>query len=346
MVAPHSIQLPVLADGNVRPSYAQGPRDLASLRMLRLSVTDRCNLRCAYCMPEEGVEFEDRKLHLSPAEFEAVARVAAGIGVRHFKLTGGEPTIRRDILEIVERLAALGGEDLSMTTNGLKLVRMGDALRMAGLDRVTVSLDSLQPGRYRSITGGGRLDLALAGLDHATRVFDHVKVNVVVMRGVNDDEVAAFAALTLTQPWTIRFIEYMPLGDSAICRASPLETMVSMEETVSRIAAVHGPLQTVDRSDEVGVGPADVFKLDGAIGRVGFIHAMSSPFCATCNRLRLTARGELRSCLFDGGEVPLIDLLRPRPDVAALERAFAACVVLKPDVHSARGDRAMSQIGG
>ena len=297
-------------------------------------------------MPDGGAAFDDKALLLAPSEYEAVARVAVDLGVTQLKITGGEPTIRSDVVEIVERLASLGADDVSMTTNGLKLVARGEALRRAGLNRVTVSLDSLKSERYRSITGGGRLDLALAGLHAASDLFESVKINVVVMRGVNLDEVAAFAALTYEHPWTVRFIEFMPIGSSVLADTSWADTLVSAEETKQAITAELGALSPVHRASEPGLGPANVFQLDGAKGRVGFIHAMSQPFCESCNRLRLTARGELRACLFDGGELPLVEHLRPTVDAAALRRAFEACVTLKPTVHALRGTRAMSQLGG
>ncbi|MCH2162209.1 MAG: GTP 3',8-cyclase MoaA [Phycisphaerales bacterium] len=346
MVAPRVIPLPVLGSTSARPVFARGPRDLASLKLLRISVTDRCNLRCVYCMPEEGVAFGAREQHLSPAEIEAVARTAVDLGVRHLKLTGGEPTIRRDILEIVERLASLGAEDLSLTTNALQLPRLAAPLRAAGVDRVTISVDSLRPERYREITGGGRLDLLQRGLDAAATHFPNVKINAVVIRGMNDDEVAELAALTLAHDWTVRFIEYMPLGDSTLLRTSPEAALVTAGEMVRSIEAMHGPLEPVARATEAGVGPAEVFRLQGAQGRVGFIHAMSRPFCETCNRLRLTAEGELRACLFDGGEVSLLDALRPVADPDRLRNAFVTCLAMKPEVHGRRGMRAMSQLGG
>ena len=346
MVAPKVIPLPVLGPAAVRPAFARGPRDLESLKLLRISVTDRCNLRCLYCMPEEGLDFDDRQDHLTPEEFEAVARVAVDLGVRHLKLTGGEPTIRRDILDIVERLAGLGVEDLSLTTNALQLPRLAAPLRAAGVDRLTISVDSLQPERYQRITGGGRFDLLRRGLDAATEHFNRIKLNVVVIRGVNDDEVADFAGLTHANDWTVRFIEYMPLGDSTIVRSSSKAPLFTAEEMVHAIESVHGRLAPVARDSEAGVGPAEIFRLPGAIGRVGFIHAMSRPFCDTCNRLRLTAKGELRACLFDGGEVSLMDALRPTPDATRLRRAFGTCIAMKPEVHGAVGTRAMSQLGG
>ena len=345
----NAIQLPVLDAGVQRPVYARGPRSLSSVRLLRISVTDRCNLRCSYCMPEEGVPFEDREDLLNADDFEAVARVAVELGVTHLKLTGGEPTIHREIVEIARRLKALGSEDLSLTTNALQLPRLAEPLRDAGVDRLTLSIDSLRADRYTQITGGGRLDLFWRGVDAAIAAgFERLKLNVVVIKGVNDDEVADFAALSRDRPWTIRFIEYMPLGNSrfTVKGFDPNDAILDNALVMERIAERLGTPEPVNRETEPGVGPASVMRLPGARGRFGFISAMSRPFCETCNRLRLTATGELRSCLFDGGEVSLLPALRPRTSPDALCRAFAECVVLKPEVHAFRGSRPMSQLGG
>ena len=289
--------------------------------------------------------FEPKSGLLDATEIEAVARVAVDLGVRHLKITGGEPTLRSDLLEIVDRLARLEIDDLSLTTNGLQLPRLAGPLREAGLDRVTLSVDSLRPETYRRITRGGRLDVFMRGLEAAAKTFNHVKLNVVVMPGVNDDEVADLAGLTLEHDWTVRFIEYMPLGNSGLTDLPLAQTVVSAQEISRRISAVHGPLTPLQGREEVGVGPARVHTLPSARGRIGFIHAMSQPFCESCNRLRLTAEGVLRSCLFDGGEIPLRGMLRP-VDHSAIRRAFIDCVSLKPLVHSRRGNRAMSQLGG
>ncbi len=358
-----SIALPILDDAPQRPVFAQGPRSLASVRMLRIGVTDRCNLRCVYCMPEEGVDFRAKDELLAPEEISAIAETmlratsAVGPGLGHLKLTGGEPTVRRDLLEIVRRLRDLGPLDLSLTTNGLQLPRLAAPLRKAGVDRLTLSCDSLRADRYARITRGGRLQRFLDGLAAATDAgFERLKINVVVMAGWNDDEIADFAALTIERPWTVRFIEYMPLGDSAFCgrvealpdTVDPDNVTVDNERVRSRLAACSptGALEPVDRGSEPGVGPALLWRLPGARGRLGTISAMSRPFCETCNRLRLTSSGELRSCLFDGGEVDLRPALRPRIDRPELARRFHACVGMKPEVHGARGNRAMSEIGG
>ncbi len=360
------IALPILDDQPQRPTFAQGPRSLAAVKLLRLSLTDRCNLRCVYCMPDDGVTFYDHADLLSADDFVAVAAAAREAGVTHFKLTGGEPTLRKDLVELVRRLKALGPIDLSMTTNGLRLGQRGGQLarelRDAGLDRLTVSLDSLNPETFSRLTGGRgfTLDQVWAGLDAATAAgFEKLKLNVVVIGGVNDHEAADFAALTLDRPWTVRFIEYMPLGDSALTRSlvGADAYTVDNEDLIRRIEAVHGPLISIDRDTEPGVGPAKVYRLSPATqstfggssggGRLGFISAMSQPFCETCNRLRLTARGELRACLFDGGEVDLLPTLRNAADPQAqLLGLMARCVAEKPDTHSPRGNRAMSQLGG
>jgi len=345
------ISLPVLDNTQPhRPHYSQGPRSLASVKLLRISVTDRCNLRCVYCMPDDGVDWMAAQNDLlQPADIEAVARAAVSIGATSLKITGGEPTIRKDILDIAHRLNAIPGvDDLSFTTNGLLLDSLARPLREAGVDRVTLSCDSLRPDRYKEITHGGKIEQFWRGVEACERAgFHKIKLNVVVMAGMNDDEVVDFAALVKDKPWTIRFIEYMPLGDSVLTHApDPDAAIVDNAQLMARIEDRFGKLLPVSPGHEAGVGPAHVYTYEGAAGRVGFISAMSKPFCESCNRLRLTALGELRSCLFDGGEVDLMPALRPKPNVNELISRFEECVVLKPDTHSQRGNRAMSQIGG
>lgn len=347
-----AIPLPLLDPSPVRPTYAQGPRDLDAVRLLRLSITDRCNLRCVYCMPEDGVPFSARTDLLTADDIVAVARAARQVGIDHFKLTGGEPTVRKDLVDIVAALARLEPTDLSLTSNGLLLDKIAKPLREAGLDRITLSWDTMQPDRFARIARGGARDgeAALAqlrrGIAAAERAgFERLKFNVVVIGGVNDDEVADFAALTVDRPWTVRFIEYMPLGESTLIDDAEAST-VDNTAVRERIEAALGALQPVQRDREAGVGPAQVYRLQGAAGRIGFISAMSQPFCETCNRLRLTATGELRSCLFDGGEVSVLPALRPQPRTDELIALMRRCVTLKPETHSTRGNRAMSQMGG
>ena len=295
-------------------------------------------------MPEEGLDFEPKERLLAADSIERIARVAHGFGVRHFKLTGGEPTLRRELLSVVKALRSLPDVDLSMTTNGIQLPRLVEPLREAGLDRLTISIDSLRSEKYRTITGGGRLDLALRGFEAASALFGPPKLNVVVMRGVNDDELVDFARFAIDHDSTVRFIEFMPLGQSPLADARPEEVLVDADEIRTSISERLGELLPLDRDADPGIGPATLFQCPGGRGRIGFIHAMSRPFCESCNRLRLTATGTLRSCLFDGGEVELAPLLSL--DDSDLRDAFSLCASYKPEVHGMRGGRAMSSIGG
>jgi cyclic pyranopterin phosphate synthase len=378
------MRLPVLihpqplppAHGAFAPAES-GPRSIGAVRVLRISVTDRCNFRCVYCMPEEGVRWLPKNEILSFEEIRDVVRAAVEVhGIRRFKLTGGEPTVRHNLTDLVRMLRAVPGvEDLSLTTNGFRLSECAGPLREAGLDRVTVSLDSLQPDRFRRITRTGDLAAVLRGLDAAEAAgFSSVKINCVTMRGTNDDELPDFAGLTVARALTVRFIEYMPLGDAALLSGSPsggavddselgpsggcgaqdrgAESLVTEAEAREHIERELGPLVAVDRATEPGVGPANVCRLarGNPVGRIGFISAMSAPFCATCNRLRLTATGVLRSCLFEGGEVDVRSILRgvaaSSLRTRAIAEAMAECVRLKPDVHSRHGNEQMSRIGG
>jgi cyclic pyranopterin phosphate synthase len=344
--------------------------------VLRISITDRCNFRCVYCMPEEGVRWLPREQILDFEEIRDVVRAAVEVhGIRRFKLTGGEPTVRHNLPELVSMLRRVDGvEDLSLTTNGMRLVDLAGPLREAGLDRVTVSLDSLRPDRFKRITRTGDFATVMAGLERCEAVgFGSLKVNCVTMRGTNDDEVVDFARLSIDRRLTVRFIEYMPLGDAALLRGADgrsvddselgpaggcgaqdrgADSLLPEAETRNRIEAVLGPMLPVERTLEAGVGPANVYRLAGGnpLGRIGFISAMSAPFCATCNRLRLTADGVLRSCLFEGGEVEVRSILRSEPHHAErlqqLAQAMTDCVRLKPDVHSHHGNQQMSRIGG
>jgi cyclic pyranopterin phosphate synthase len=351
------LELPVLgAEANPNPAGITGPRDIAAVKMLRVSVTDVCNLRCVYCMPEEGVEWLPKSHVLTYEEIVAVVRASVELGITHFKLTGGEPTARRDLPVLAQMLRGIDGvKDLSLTTNGILLLPMLEKLKQAGLDRITVSLDSLRPERFKAITRGGDFRKVWAAIEGAIALgFERIKINVVLMKGMNEDEVADFAAITRTMPITVRFIEFMPLGRSGLTD-DPASAMVTEEQIRARIEGVHGKLLPVRRELETGVGPANVWQVDGAVGRLGFISAMSHPFCESCNRLRLTPDGLLRSCLFDGGEVDLKPVLRGAELAASgdlrsvherLLGAFTSCVVMKPETHSFHGNKAMNRIGG
>lgn len=323
---------------------ATGPRNISAVKTLRISVTDRCNFRCVYCMPEEGVPWLPRHDLLGYEEIVEIARVAIGLGIRHFKITGGEPLVRSGVIDLIAMLRSLPGcGELSLTTNAVLLDTLAAPLRAAGLDRVTVSLDTLDPARFRDMTRTGEIERVWRGIAAAEAAgLTPIKLNVVVLRDYNLAEVPAFAALTRERPWTVRFIEFMPLARSKALTGA--DQFVPYEETRSLIEQAHQPLEPTDR--DAGYGPANTFRLPGARGKIGFIHAMSAPFCSQCNRLRLTPVGELRSCLFDGGEVDLTPMLRPSPDPQRLRQAFCDCVRLKPDQHQMYGNQQMSRIGG
>lgn len=356
--------------------FDTGPRSIAAVRVLRISVTDRCNFRCVYCMPEAGVPWLPKENILSFEEIADVVRAAIDAhGIRRFKLTGGEPTVRHGVVELVRTLRRIPGvDDLSMTTNGFALEDLAGPLHDAGLDRLTVSIDSLRADRFKRITRTGDLATVLRGLDRCEEVgLGHLKVNCVTMRGTNDDEFVEFARLSQRRRLTVRFIEYMPLGDAALLGAATSKRVDGSEigpaggcgaqdrgagafipeaEVRTSIEQELGPLVPVDRATESGVGPANVYRLarGAAAGRIGFISAMSAPFCSTCNRLRLTADGVLRSCLFEGGEVAIREVLRGTPRSherkLVVAQAMTDCVRLKPDVHSHHGNQQMSRIGG
>lgn len=345
------VALPILSPADSPSPLADqptGPRDIRSVQTLRISVTDRCNFRCVYCMPEDKLDWTPRESLLTFEEIRTVARAALAHGICGLKITGGEPLVRRDLPRLVAMLHGLdAGLELSMTTNGVLLVEHAAALKAAGMGRITISLDSLDPDTFARITRGARLGDVMAGIDAALAAgFKHPKINCVAMRGINETEFADFAAMTIERDASVRFIEYMPLGRTAL-GGEYEERFIPEADIRSAIESRFGPLVPADA--DTGTGPAKVFRIAGAKGRIGFISAMSKPFCETCNRLRLTAEGQLRSCLFDGGEVELRPILRelgPTAIPVQLHEAFINCVAFKPEVHSYFGNRQMSQIGG
>lgn len=314
-------------------------------RDLRISVTDRCSFRCTYCMPEEGMTWLPKDQVLTFEELERVARVLTlRHGIRSIRLTGGEPTVRAHLPVLVAKLAALP-VDLALTTNGATLRSVAAGLADAGLQRVNVSLDSLRPERFAELTRRDQLDDVLHGIDAALEAgLTPVKVNVVVVRGVNDDEIVDLAQFGRERGVTVRFIEWMPLdgGD-----AWTNEQVVTQAEIVDRIGAVF-PLEPVHRGSE----PAERFRyLDGG-GEVGVIPSVTRPFCEQCDRIRLTADGQLRSCLFSLEDHDLRGVLRSGGTDDDLSDAIEACVSAKwaghaiNQVHFVRPRRSMSQIGG
>jgi GTP 3',8-cyclase len=333
---------------------------------LRISITDRCNLRCVYCMPEEGVPWKGHEEMLSFEEIERFAAAAVQEGISKIRLTGGEPLVRKGIVAHIARLRELTGiEAIALTTNATLLPRMAADLAGAGLARVNISLDSLDPDTYARVTRGGRLEDALAGIDAAFEAgMDPVKINVVVVRSLEQDLVS-FARMTMDRPVHIRFIEYMPVGGEAepapggACSSDTSHQVwteadtVPSDEILARLvvegaAAGLGTLEPVGKGDAPGGwGPAKYYRFGGALGTLGVISPLSHHFCGECNRLRLTADGKLRTCLFSDDELDAREVLRSgtNEDVRALIRAALAA---KPESHNMRIGtlRRMSQIGG
>ena len=318
------------------------------IEYLRISVTDKCNLRCVYCMPEEGLPWLGRSQVLAYEEIAEIVRVMAGLGLRRIRLTGGEPLVRRDVPALVRMLRDIPGiEDIALSTNAVLLAGLADDLKAAGVDRVNISLDSLLPERVDAISRRpGSFDQIMAGFDAAERVgFAPLKVNVVVLRGRNDDEIAEFAAITRKRPWHIRFIEVMPVGENLELSA---HEYVSSFEIIARLRAV-ADLAPV--AGPPGNGPAAYYAYPGAAGTIGVITPMSHNYCDRCNRMRLTADGQLRPCLFGSLQTNLRDPLRAGQQ---LEPLIAQTLAVKPERHllvqgSAAGSGgllALSQVGG
>lgn len=315
---------------------------------LRVSVTDRCNLRCVYCMAPEGVPWRPHEDILRYKEIEMVVRAAAELGISKVRLTGGEPLVRLGMVDLVAMLARIPGlDDLAMTTNGILLARYAQELKAAGLRRVNVSLDTLRPERFRRITRLGELSDALECIAAAKQAgLVPVKVNTVVIRGLNDDEVVDFACLTYAPDWHVRFIEVMPLGDHAGWAGNGY---VPLDEVRERIERELGELIPAKLGD--GGGPARYYRLPGAEGTVGFITPISDHFCYQCNRLRLTADGKLRPCLLFDGEIDLRTPLRQGATIEDIKRLIVEAVCAKPERHHLSEQvipqrRTMSEIGG
>ncbi|HEX2024816.1 MAG TPA: GTP 3',8-cyclase MoaA [Actinomycetota bacterium] len=315
---------------------------------LRVSLTDRCNFRCTYCMPAEGLPWIARDDVLTADEVERLVRLFVSLGVREVKLTGGEPTVRPDVVDITRRLRAVDATlDLSLTTNGYLLDRLAGPLAAAGLDRVTVSCDSLLRHRFAEMTRRDALDRVLAGLDAARAAgLSPVKVNCVVIGGANDDEVVAFAELARRTGAEVRFIEFMPLDAERRWSGDRVVPSAVLRE---RIDAVHPLLPDSSTSPQ----PAHVFRFrDGAPGSVGFVSSVTEPFCETCNRIRITADGQLRACLFALEETDLRNPLRSGAEDHHLETLIRGAVAGKWAGHRigrrdfVRPSRSMSMIGG
>ena len=305
---------------------------------LRISITDRCNLRCRYCMPAEGVENKAHQEILSYEEILKIVKIGTELGIKKIRITGGEPLVRLEVEDLISKLNQLDLDDISMTSNAVLLPKKAEKLKRAGLDRINISLDTLDPKKFKEITRRDNLTEVLKGIKAALKAeLTPVKLNVVVMKGVNDDELFDFVELSREQSLSVRFIEYMPLGGEA-----ESEKFISSREIKDLIKEKYELLPAVSR----GNGPANYFKIDGAAGTIGFISAVSEHFCSSCNRLRLTADAKFKPCLAGDQEVKIMGMSKKE-----IKTAYRKAVEIKPDCHDLNFDkqnysRNMSQIGG
>jgi cyclic pyranopterin phosphate synthase len=316
------------------------------INYLRLSVTDRCNMRCFYCMPREGIAKQSHAAMLTYEELLLISQTAVAMGIEKIRITGGEPLVRAGIVDFMAMLSAIPGlKHLALTTNGLLLAEMADDLYQAGVQRLNVSLDSLNPQIFSAITRGGDLSKVLDGLAAAERAgFPPPKINCVIMRGVNDAEILDFADRTLSHGNSIRFIEYMP----AIKEDGWQRYCLSGEEILQRIAGRYS-LEQIDKGPFSG--PSRDLRIPGARGSIGIITAVSGHFCSECNRIRVTSTGQAKGCLFSNAKTSLIPWLRP-PDKEGLAAALRIIISTKPQQHDISTDGythenfTMSQVGG
>ncbi|MCD8316991.1 MAG: GTP 3',8-cyclase MoaA [Eggerthellaceae bacterium] len=326
-----------------------------SIDYLRISLTDKCNFRCIYCMPEEGVEHLSHDDILRLEEIEDFARIAAQHGIKKIRLTGGEPLVRKNIVELIGNLKDIPGiEDISLTTNGVLLPAMAKDLKAAGLDRVNISLDTLDPEQFRMITRCGNLESTMKGIDAALEAdLNPVKINCVTVKSLNQDFLE-FAKMSIDRPLHIRFIEYMPVGHSSgvnghgwgkddVIPSDELRRMINERA----VEAGYPELVSADSDRPSGWGPATYFKFPGAKGTLGFISPLSHHFCSECNRMRLTADGKIRPCLFSDEEFSVKEAL-DADDLALVSEIYETALGKKPDEHHDKEgtERNMSQIGG
>lgn len=321
-----------------------------NINYMRISVTDRCNLRCVYCMPEEGVKPITHDEVLRYEEILQVVKATKDLGITHIRITGGEPLVRKNLVSLIRRIKSLGIDDLSLTTNGTLLAPLARSFKEAGLDRVNISLDTLDPEKFRAITRCGNLKDTLNGINAAIQAGLHpVKINMVVIAGLNEDEICDMARLTYKLPVHVRFIEVMPIGPDP---STWKEARITLPQIVTQVKRL-GKLRPV--RDIKKAGPSETFRLAGAKGTIGFIAALSRPFCQFCNRIRLTADGKIRPCLASDIEVDIKPILRNDFQNnmelnAQLVQAFCKALDLKPKEHQLTKyyahARRMCQIGG
>ncbi|MBE9516468.1 MAG: GTP 3',8-cyclase MoaA [Proteobacteria bacterium] len=316
------------------------------IEYVRLSVTDRCNLRCTYCMPKGFDDFEIPDEWLSFEEIEQLMQAFASMGLKRIRLTGGEPLVRRNLPELISRLSAIPGiEDLSLSSNAVLMERQAQELKQAGVTRLNISLDTLRADRFTEITGGGRLDKAMAGLMAAKAAgFAPIKINMVAMKGVNDDEYEAMVDFCIEHDFTLRFIETMPVGSAGRWASSHYHDLGEVRKQLKqRFDLVPGVMS--------GGGPARYERVNGTELRIGFITPISRHFCETCNRVRLSADGQLYLCLGQNARYDLRKVLRSGVDEAGLQAAINEALALKPQRHEFKENpeqvtRLMSMTGG
>lgn len=322
------------------------------INYLRVSITDRCNLRCIYCRPKEGVALRGHEDILRYEEMIRVIALAVKMGLIKVRLTGGEPLIRRGFIDFIAELKKIEGlKDISLTTNGILLKQFAQRIFDAGIRRINVSLDSLNPDKYAQITRGGRLEDVLQGIARAEEIgFSPIKINTVAIRGFNDDEALDFARLAQERPFQVRFIELMPVGKTTLDYGEDYMPGSQLSQIIRQRYALEPLKNKKNRSD----GPAEIFKIKGGRGEIGFINPVSDHFCSTCNRMRLTSDGKLRACLLNEAEVDLKKALRENCSDAELEKLIWDAVLLKPREHNIvctenslrKCSRNMSEIGG
>lgn len=316
---------------------------------VRISVTDRCNFRCRYCMPEEGMIWLRKSDLLSFEEITRLAAIFAGLGVTKLRVTGGEPLMRQQLPTLVQQLHDLRGiHDIAITTNGFFLAEQAEALVRAGINRINISMDSLNPDVFSSMVRRDYFEKVWRGLEIVESLgVRPIKINVVLIRGINDNEIGQFVALSRRKPVIVRFIEFMPLGADD---GWSMERVVTTREILDRINATAGcMLLPVERH---GSQPADRYRFADGSGEIGFISSVSEPFCSSCNRVRITSEGKLRTCLFSHNETDLKSLLRGYATDDQIKEAILAAVWRKEEGHLinrpgfARPERTMSRIGG
>jgi cyclic pyranopterin phosphate synthase len=322
------------------------------INYLRVSITDRCNLHCSYCRPKEGVSLKGHDDILRYEDIIRIVSMAVKLGLIKVRITGGEPLVRRGFVEFIAELKKISGlQDISLTTNGILLEEYAQGIFDAGIHRINISLDSLNKEKYFHVTNGGNLEAVLRGIAKAEEIgFSPIKINTVAIKGFNDDEVLAFARLAVDKPFQVRFIELMPMGQASLYNG---DDYLPMTQLIQKISSKY-ELEQIKVKNSKSAGPATIFRIKGGRGELGFINPVSSHFCSTCNRLRLTADGRLRLCLLKEEEIDLKKSLSEKCSDAELERLIREAILLKPkhhdldcsDRHLKKCHRDMSEIGG